>query len=92
MDWTLEVNMVNGSIFFTALTSRKSGLTLFMQTGAETSVTGSEAVEPDHAVLCKAIPGGWVGDESTEPCCALQPFRIPSVIRPMCHTSVIVVK
>jgi len=92
MDWTLEDNMINDSIFFAALTSRKSGLTPFMQTGAEMSVTGSEAVEPDHAVLGRAIPGGWVRDGSTESCSALQPFRIPSVIRPACRTSVNVVK
>jgi len=74
MDWTLEDSMVNGFIFFTTLTSCKSGLIRFMQTGAKMSVTGTEAVEPDHTVLGRAIPGGWVRYESMESCNALQPF------------------
>jgi len=47
MEWTLEGNIVNGLIFFAKLTSRTSGHTQFVQTGAETSDTGAKAVEPD---------------------------------------------
>ena len=36
----------------------------------------------NHTVLGRVIPGGWVGDGGAESSSALQPFRIPSVIRP----------
>jgi len=45
-----------------------------------------------HAVLGRAIPGGWVGDESTEPRSAFQPFHFPFVIRPERCTSVTIVR
>ena len=48
IDWTLEGNMVNALIFLATLTSRRSGRTLFLQTGTETSDTVGEAVEPDQ--------------------------------------------
>jgi len=47
MDWTLEDNMVNGSVFCATPTSRRRGHTPFAQAGGETSDTGAEAVEPD---------------------------------------------
>ena len=47
MDWTLEDNMVIDLIFFATLTNHRSGHTSFVQTGAETSDTSAEAVEPD---------------------------------------------
>jgi len=47
MDWTLEDNMVDGLFFCAILTGRRGGHTPFVQTGAETSDTGAEAVESD---------------------------------------------
>jgi len=45
-----------------------------------------------HAVLGRAIPRGWVRDESTAFRSVLQPFHSPSVIRPERYTSFIVVR
>jgi len=45
MDWTLEDNMVNGSVFCATPTSRRSGHTPSAQTGAEMSGTRVEAIE-----------------------------------------------
>ena len=39
--------MVDNLFFCATLTGRKGGHTTFVQTGAETSDTGAEAVEPD---------------------------------------------
>jgi len=36
MDWTFEVNMVDGLFFCTILTGRRGGHTPFVQAGAET--------------------------------------------------------
>ena len=58
--------MVDGLFFCAALTGRRGGYTAFgtspfVQAGAETPDTGAEAVKPrTHAVLGRAIPGGWV--------------------------------
>jgi len=48
MNWTLEDNMVDGSFFCATLTGRRGGHTPFVQTRAETSDTGAEAVKPDQ--------------------------------------------
>jgi len=47
MDWTLEDNKVDGLFFCATLTGRRGGHISFVQAGAETSDTGSEAVKPD---------------------------------------------
>jgi len=47
MDWTLEDNMVDGLFFCATLTGPRGGHTPFVQSGAETSDTGAEAVKPD---------------------------------------------
>jgi len=46
MDWTVEDDLVDG-LFYATFTGRRGGHTPFVQAGAETSVTGEEAVEPD---------------------------------------------
>jgi len=46
MDWTVEDDMVDSS-FCATLTGRRGCHTPFVQAGAETSDTGTEAVEPD---------------------------------------------
>jgi len=46
MDWTVGDDMVDG-LFCATLTGRRGGHTPFVQTGAETSDTGAEAVKPD---------------------------------------------
>jgi len=46
MDWTVEVDMVGG-LFCATLTGRRGGHAPFVRAGAETSDTGTEAVEPD---------------------------------------------
>jgi len=58
-----EDNMVNGLIFYVTLTNRINGHTPFMQTGAETSDTRTETVEPDPRCPWKGY-SSWVGDES----------------------------
>ena len=61
------------------------GHTTFVQTGAETSDTGAEAVQPDPRCSWKGHSrrlGFGVGDESTESRSVDLPLRIPSVIRP----------
>jgi len=60
MVWTLENNMVEGSFFCAKLTSRRGGHSPFVQTGAEASVTGAEAVKPDPRCSWQSHPGGWV--------------------------------
>jgi len=45
MDW--KTTIVNGLIFGATLTSRRGSHTPFVQTGAETSDTGAEAIEMD---------------------------------------------
>jgi len=45
MGWTLENNMADGLFFCATLTGRSGGHAPFVQTGAETSNTGAEAVE-----------------------------------------------
>jgi len=47
VDWILKDNMVSCLIFCATLTSRRSGYTPFVQTGAESSETGAETVELD---------------------------------------------
>jgi len=47
MDWTLEDNMVDGVIRCATLTSRRSGHAPVVQTTAETSNAGAEAIELD---------------------------------------------
>ena len=60
MDWTLEVNMVDGLFFCATFTGRRGGHTPFVQTEAETPDTGAEAVEPDPGFFWKGHSGGWV--------------------------------
>jgi len=60
MDWTLENNMVDGVFFCATLTGRRAGHTPFVQAGAETSDTGTEAVKPDPASSWEGHSGGWV--------------------------------
>ena len=47
MDTTLKDNMVDALFFCATLTGHRGGHTPFVQTGAETSDTGVEAVKPD---------------------------------------------
>jgi len=63
-----------------------------MQTGANTSETDAEAVEPDPRCSWQGYSRECVVDENTGSRSALQPFSIPSVIRPVRRTSVIVVR
>jgi len=86
MDWTLvEDNMVNGLFFCATLTSCSRAIThLCKQEWKRLTLVQRELCRT-HAVLCKAIPGGWVpmsGMGSAESRSVLQPLRIPSVIRP----------
>ena len=61
MDWTLEDNMVNGSVFCATPTSRRSGHTPFVQTGAETSGTRVEAIESKSRcqLRIQEVCSGW---------------------------------
>jgi len=96
MDWTLKDNMVHGLLFCSTLTGRSGGHTLFVQAGAEMSDTGAEAVKPDPGSSweghSRRVVAG-VGDDSAESCrvVLVQTLRIPSVIRPVHHTYVIIV-
>jgi len=60
MDWTLEDNMVDGLFFCATLTGPRGGHTPFVQSGAETSDTGAEAVKPDPGSSWEGHSGGWV--------------------------------
>jgi len=69
MDQTLEDDVVDGFFFCATLTSRRGGHTPFVQTGAEKSDTGAEAVKPDPRCpwQCRSMKvGADVGDESTK--------------------------
>jgi len=47
MDWALEDNLVGGLFFCATLTGRRGDHTPFVQAGAETHDTGTEAVKTD---------------------------------------------
>jgi len=70
-------------------------LHLCVQTGAETSDIGAEAVKPDPGSSWEAHSRGLdsgVGDENEEFCGVVRPLRIPLVIRPVCRTHLNVVR
>ena len=93
MDWTMEDNMVDGLFFCTTLTGCREGHTPFLQTRAEMSDTGAEAVEPDSSFSWEGHServGAGVGDESTGPRKVVQPLRLPLVVRPVRRTYVVV--
>jgi len=92
MDWTLEDNVFNGLIFFEALASCKSAIPHLYNQERKRLTPVRWRLSRNHAVLGRAIPGGWVGNGNTGSCSALQPFRIPSVIHPERCTSVTVVR
>ena len=83
-------------MFFCAtLTGPRGGHTSFVQTGAETSDAGAEAVKPDPGSAWEGH-SGWVGagvgDENVEFCGAVRPLRIPLVISPLRRTYVVVAR
>jgi len=95
MDWTLEDNMVDGLFFCATLTGCRGGHTTFVQPGAETSDTGAVAVELDPGSSWEGHSGGvgtGVDDENAESCGAVRSTCILLVIRPLCHTYVVVRK
>jgi len=85
--------MVDG-LFFT-LSDRRGGHTLFVQAGAEPSVTGAEAVKLDPGSSWEG-QSGWVGagvgGKNAESCGSVRPLRISLVIRPLRRTYVVVVR
>ena len=93
MDWTLGDNMADGLFLCATLTSRRGGHTPFVQTGAEGSANGAEAVKPDPPCSweghCWKV-GAGAGDESTESRKVVQPLRLPLVIRLERRTYVVV--
>jgi len=95
MDWTLEDNMVDSLFFCATFTDRRGGHTPFVQAGAETSDTGTEAVELDPGSSweghCGWV-GAGVGDENAESCGAVRPICILLIIRPLRRTYVVVVR
>ena len=81
--------MVDGLFFCATLTGRRGSRTPFVQTGAETSDTGAEAVKPDPGSTWEGhsgAVGAGVGHENAEPWGADRPFGIPLVIRPLRRT------
>ena len=67
MDWTLVDNMVDGLFFCAPLTGRRGSHTPFVQAGAETPDTSSEAVMPDPGSSWKGRPGTMdFGEENAE--------------------------
>jgi len=59
-DWTMEDEMVDGLFFCATLTGRRGGHTPFVQAGAETPLTGAEAVKPDPGSSLEGHSRGWV--------------------------------
>jgi len=59
MDWIVEDDMVDG-LFYTTFTCRSGGHTPFVQAGAETSDTGSEAVKGGERCTFLGSPLFWV--------------------------------
>jgi len=86
----LDIEGQHGRRFLCAgLIGRRGRHTPFVQAGAETSDTGAEAVEPDPRCSWKGDSkrvSADARDESTESRGALQPLRVPSVIR---HSAVL---
>jgi len=76
--------------------AQKDPIPLFVDAGAETSDTGEEVDCRTHDVLGMSFyeVGSGVGNENrpTESRSVLQPLRIPSMIRPECRISVVVVR
>ena len=89
MDWTLKDKLVNCLFLCTTLTFRKRDHTRFCMQERKRPTPVQRRLSRTHAVLGHSRKEGVnVGDESTESRNAIQPFRIPSVIRPERHTSV----
>jgi len=87
--------MVNGVFFCATLTGRRGDHAPFVQTGAETSDTGAEAVKPDPDCSWEGHSEGLgdsVGDKSAESCGVVLPLRVLLVIRPMRRTYVVFVR
>jgi len=64
-----------------------------VQSGAEASNTGAEAVKPDPNSSWEGYSGGvgpGVGDKSAESCRVVRPLLVPLVIRPVRRTYVVV--
>jgi len=85
MDWTLEDSMMNGLFFCATLTGRRGGHTPFVQAGEAVKQDPGSSLE-DHS----GRVGAGVGDENAESCGVVRPLRIPSVIRPLRRTYVVV--
>ena len=90
LDWTLE-DMVYGLLFCATLTGHRGRHTPFVQSEAETSNTGAEAVKPDPGCPWKGHSGGGCL-RNAESCGVVRPPRIPLVIRRVRHTYVVVVR
>jgi len=90
MDWTVEDNMVDGLFFCATLTGRRGGHAYLCK-------------QDTGAVVVKPYPGSsWEGhsrrvgasvrDENAKSCVVVRPLHILLVIRPVCHTDVVVRK
>jgi len=87
--------MVDGLFFQTTLTGPRGGHTPFVQAGAETSDTGAETGKPDPRCSWRGQSRGvsaGVGDDSTESRRAVESLRVPSVIRLVSGTYVVVLR
>jgi len=89
MDWTLEDNFVDGLIFCATLTGRRRGHAPFVQAGAETPETRAEWDSRCSWEAHAGRVGAGVG-ESAKSHSVVQPLRIPSAIRSVRRTYIIV--
>ena len=85
MDWTLEDHMVDSLFFCATLTGHRGDHTPSVQTEADTSNTGAEAVSQTHAVLGRVIPSECRWWKSAVSCSVVCPLHIPLVIHPGGH-------
>jgi len=93
MVWTLKDNMVNDLFFCATLTVHRGGHTPFVQAGAESSVIGAETVKLDPRSSWEGHSRRVyddIGNANTVSRAVVQPLRIPSMIRPVRRTSVVV--
>ena len=72
----MDIGGQHGRRFVLLRHTRRPQKRPFVQTGAETSDTGAGAVKTrSYVVLGRAIPEGWVGDESLEALSKLPAFH-----------------
>jgi len=88
MDWTLENNMVDGLFFCANSQAAEQAIPYLYKQELKRPTPVRRRLSRTHAVLGRAIPGGWCRCQGWK----YQPLRIPLLIRPVRRTYFVVVR